>query len=374
MRRTGRRERLRLLGIPGLLVILLLAAGAAADIHGPQPYTGLPLLTAAPLAAAAMLSFRASVAVVLLSGLVSVSIDLYQDRPLASLIVDLADVGAVGTIALVVNVVLARQSRRLAGARSVAAAAQQALLPEPPERVGPLAVAARYVAAHAEARIGGDLYAVQPTPFGVRGLIGDVRGKGLESVGIVSVVIGAFRQEAEHAETLEEVALRLDAALERDFERRGAAAREDFTTALLVQFSPDGGTVHLVNRGHPAPYLVNKGAVTRLDIPRHDPPLGLGLPADAAGTPAGNPAGNAGNAARDIFPLPSGASLLLVTDGITEARNSVGAFYDPCAAGLGTSAHAAPEETLDALVRDVFRWTGGPNEDDMAVLALTRVQ
>ncbi|MFG2841555.1 serine/threonine-protein phosphatase, partial [Kitasatospora sp. NPDC048296] len=79
---------------------------------------------------------------------------------------------------------------------------QRAVLPEPPRNIGPLTVAAGYTAAQAEARIGGDFFAVQETPFGVRMIIGDVRGKGLAAVAAVSIAIGAFRQEAEYAPSL----------------------------------------------------------------------------------------------------------------------------------------------------------------------------
>lgn len=72
-----------------------------------------------------------------------------------------------------------RRERVLAAVRSVAEAAQHALLTPIPETVGPFRVAVRYSAAAAEARIGGDLYALVSTPYGVRLIVGDVRGKGL---------------------------------------------------------------------------------------------------------------------------------------------------------------------------------------------------
>lgn len=365
--------------LPGFaLVLLLLTGGAAADFLGPEPYTGLPLLTGAPLVAGAMLSFRASAALVTLACVLSVVLDIRLGRPTMALIVDLASVAAIGLLALTVNRLLARQNRRLAQARDVAEAAQRAVLPDPPIRVGPLRVAARYETAEAEARIGGDLYAVQSTPFGIRAIIGDVRGKGLQAVSVVSVAIGAFRQEAEHAPTLGELARRLDEALSREDARRkavraqgaddaGEAAEgeaadgeisEDFTTAVLAEVAAEG-TVRLVNRGHPAPYLVTDGRVVRLDPRRPELPLGLGLldATDAVPQP-------------DTFPLPAGSALLLVTDGVTEARDRAGTFYDPCAARLALPADPHPAQLVDALVASVTDWTGGPAQDDMAVMAL----
>ncbi|MGW3042068.1 SpoIIE family protein phosphatase [Kitasatospora sp. NPDC001159] len=68
-------------------------------------------------------------------------------------------------------------------------------------------------------------------------------------------------------------------------------------------------------------------------------------------------------------PFPPGCTLLLVTDGVTEARNSAGEFYDPVLGLAPLGPFAGPGE---ALVADVARWTGGPRDDDMAVLAVTR--
>ncbi|MFG2196076.1 PP2C family protein-serine/threonine phosphatase [Streptomyces sp. NPDC048639] len=352
-------------GLTRLLVVLLLVAGAAADIFGPEPYMGLPLLAATPLVAAAMLSFRESLAVAVVACAASVALDIHLGRPVTALVVDLADVAVTSCLALLINVLLTRHRRRLAQARDVAEAAQRALLPDPPARAGELEVAARYEVAQAEARIGGDLYAVQATPFGVRAIIGDVRGKGLQAVASVSVLIGAFRQEAENAPTLDELAQRLDAALRRDNEHRSApTGLEDFTTALLAEIVPGRDTVRRVNRGHPSPFLVQAGDVVRLDPT--DPQLPLGM--ELGGLDAGPGAGTA-----DSFAMPPGATLLLITDGVTEARNEMGAFYDIEDAGLGTRTYRNPRQLIDTLVQDVARWTDGPYQDDMAIIALARI-
>ncbi|MFD0345896.1 SpoIIE family protein phosphatase [Kitasatospora aburaviensis] len=80
--------------------------------------------------------------------------------------------------------------------RSVAEAAQAVLQRPIPARMGPLRIASVYLAAEAEALIGGDLYAAVRTRHGSRFVIGDVRGKGLEAIGEASLVLGAFRTAA----------------------------------------------------------------------------------------------------------------------------------------------------------------------------------
>ncbi|MDC7340754.1 PP2C family protein-serine/threonine phosphatase [Streptomyces lydicus] len=349
--------------VPWLLTALALVIGVLLDVLAPEPYTGLPLLAAAPLVAGATLSFRSAFAVVVVTCVVSVAVDIERGRPATPLLVDLAVVGLIGVLALGVNRLIVRQGRDLALARDVAEAVQRAVLPTPPREAGPLAVAAGYTAAQAEARIGGDFYAVQDTPFGVRLIIGDVRGKGIAAVAAVSVAIGAFRQEAEYALSLVTLAQRMDEALARAAARSGpVTSSEGFTTAVLAEVAPDGEELSLVNRGHPSPYLVQGGALVRLDPTVPQLPLGVGLGDLSAVDPV----------PVDVVRLPPGASLLLVTDGVTEARDKRGTFYDPVLSRRMRRHFTEPEALVDALTKDVGRWTQGAHEDDMAILAITR--
>lgn len=350
--------------VPWLLAALALVVGVLLDLFGPEPYTGLPLLAAAPLVAGATLPFRSALAVVCVTCVVSVVVDIERGRPATPLFVDLAVVGLIGVLALAVNRLLVRQGRDLALARDVAEAVQRAVLPDPPREVGPLAVAAGYTVAQAEARIGGDFYAVQETPFGVRMIIGDVRGKGMAAVAAVSVAIGAFRQEAEYAPTLVTLAQRMDEAMARAAARSGPLiSTEGFTTAVLAEVAADGEALSLVNRGHPPPYLLHHGQLVRLDPTAPELPLGVGL-GDVA---------PAGPVPVDVVRLPLGASLLLVTDGVTEARDSRGVFYDPLSSARMHRRFRDPDALVDALTKDVGRWTAeGEQEDDMAILVVTR--
>jgi serine phosphatase RsbU (regulator of sigma subunit) len=346
----------------GLLAVLALVCGVLVDALAPEPYTGLPVLAAAPLIAGALQTFRASMCLAVLACFASLGVDFYRGRPAAPRYVDLAVVAVIGALALLVNKLMERQGRDLARARDVAEAMQRAVLPDPPSHAGPLSVAASYTTAHTEARIGGDLFVVQETPFGVRIIIGDVRGKGLQAVAWVSVAVGAFRQEADHAPTLAELARRVDEALSKQADRSGAElAGEEFATAVLAEVSGDGAELRVVNRGHPSPYLVHDGVMVRLDPAVPQLPLGMSL--TGSGDEIDPP---------DTYVLPPGASVLLVTDGVTEARNRQGTFYDPGAAALGDRVYASPGTLVDAVVEDVARWTDHELRDDAAILAVTR--
>ncbi|MFF8960471.1 PP2C family protein-serine/threonine phosphatase [Streptomyces sp. NPDC014894] len=344
-----------------MLPALMILGGVVFDLATPVKYTAAPMFAAAPLIAAPFFSWlitlwtgiAATAAVIVLHVLQ----DMFAD-PMA--VTELATVITVAGLALLINRVVRRGSERLASARVIAETAQRAVLPTPAEEIGGLRIAARYEAALADAFIGGDLFAVQDTPHGVRLVVGDVRGKGLGAVEAVAVAIGAFREAAEQESSLEGVTGRLERALTREARRRETLdAFEAFTTAVLAEIPRGGGAVRLVNRGHPPPLLLRPdGGLDVLEPAEYALPLSMGelgaLPDRA-----------------EEYPLPPGATLLLYTDGLSEARDARGVFYDP-AVRLRGRVFSGPGELLDGLLDDVRRHTGGGATDDMALLAVVR--
>jgi hypothetical protein len=151
-----------------------------------------------------------------------------------------------------------QDTQRLADVTSVAEAAQRALLRPLPRQVGPLELGVVYLAAAAEARVGGDLYEVTRTQFGIRLIVGDVRGKGLDAVEIAADVLGVFREVAHEVYTLAEVARRIDARLAR----RPAAPLEEFVAAVLAGLDPGAGAVPdpLASRSPPPLRIAQTGA------------------------------------------------------------------------------------------------------------------
>ncbi|GLF96496.1 PP2C family protein-serine/threonine phosphatase [Streptomyces yaizuensis] len=344
-----------------MLPALMLVAGVVFDLVTPPRFTAAPMFTAAPLIAAPFFSFRATLVTGIAAVLGVLAIHFHKGTADESpAYTELLTVITVSILALVINRVITRGSERLASARVIAETAQRAVLPTPAERIGGLRIAARYEAALADAFIGGDLFAVQDTPHGVRLVVGDVRGKGLGAVEAVAVAIGAFREAAEQEATLEGVTERLERALLREARRRDTLdAVEAFTTAVLAEIPHGSGTVRLVNRGHPEPLLLHPdGALDVLEPAEAALPLGmveLGAWPDRVGE----------------HPLPPGATLLFYTDGLSEARDAKGHFYEP-AVRLAGRVFPGPGELLDELLDDVRRHTGGGSTDDMALLAVAR--
>lgn len=256
-----------------------------------------------------------------------------------------------------------RQNRTLLRTRTIAETLQRTVLRPVPERAGGLRVAGLYRPSQAEALIGGDLYEVCDTRFGVRVLLGDVRGKGLGAVRTVADVLGAFRATAHDTADLVELAEQLDRAVLRDAADHGD--EELFVTAVLLQYRPGADGVEIVNRGHVTPLLLSDRGIAPVHCP-FDLPLGLGhLNRSAAPGPEA-PA----HAEPATVPLPRGETLLLYTDGVSEARDASGAFY-PLAHRLAALGTTAPDRLVSFLAQDV-RAYAGPLADDLAVLALTR--
>ncbi|WP_328399042.1 serine/threonine-protein phosphatase [Streptomyces sp. NBC_00390] len=340
---------------------LMIVGGVVFDLLTPPQFTAVPMFAAAPLVAAPLFSWFMT----LLTGIAAVmgvtGLHFYnQSIGEITSYTEVSTVVTVSALALLINTVVRRSGERLASARGIAEAAQRAVLPEPAGRIGGLQVAARYEAAQADAFIGGDLFAVQETPHGVRLIVGDVRGKGMGAVAVVAVIVGAFGEAAEQESSLEGVARRLERALARETPlREGLDAVESFTTAVLGEIPREGGLVRLVNRGHPDPLVLRgDGKVDSLVPSTASLPLGmgdLGMWPDRA----------------EEYRVPAGSTLLFYTDGLSEARDADGVFYAP-RARLSGRLFAGPEELLDAVVADVRRHTGGGANDDMALLAVAR--
>ncbi len=343
--------------LPGVLIAL----GMVFDVLTPPSFTGSPFFTAAPLIAAPLFTLWATA---LTGGLAVFAVFVLHILNGTSwkieALTELVTVLTVAGLALLINRMVRRSGERLASARGIAEAAQRAVLPKPAERIGGLHVSAWYEAAQADAFIGGDLYAVQETPYGVRLAVGDVRGKGLGAVEAVAVVLGAFREAADTEPTLEALAQRLERSLAREGTRRDSLdAVEGFTTCVLGEIPPGGGVLRLLNRGHPEPLLLHENGELAVLAPA-EPALPLGM-GELGGWP-------------DLvqeWAFPAGTTLLLYTDGLTEARNGAGDFYDP-AARLRGRIFPGPQALLSALSSDVRRHTGGGATDDMALLAVGR--
>jgi sigma-B regulation protein RsbU (phosphoserine phosphatase) len=191
--------------------------------------------------------------------------------------------------------------------------------------------------------IGGDFYDAVITKDGLVVVLADVSGKGVSAALLASTLQGMIYSHLTSGMSLLDVVT----AVNRFFtEKMGG---EKYATLLLVRLRRDGD-VEYVNCGHVQPVLVCQGEVMR-------PPHGnvpVGLLSDATFESA-------------RCQLKSGDRFILVTDGVTEAENAMGDFFED--SRLESAAAKSP--TLEGIFTAVSDFcAGNPLNDDCTVVEL----
>ena len=249
-----------------------------------------------------------------------------------------------------------RVERERARVQMFARTLQRSLLPpllSPPEG---LDAAAHYLAASAD-DVGGDFYDLFPLAHDKWAFfIGDVSGKGAGAAAVTSLTRYTLRAAAAFDADPVVVLQNLHTVLSQEFRD----TVNQFATVLFGILTPRDGEfdVQLASGGHL-------------------PPLVLGADGEAyyadiiGGHPVGIPMEPKFVAAR--IRLGPGDTLVLYTDGLTEARVDTGAErYDNYGALLEFAAAHAPT-TASAIVeaiQSLLEGFGSGVEDDVAVLAL----
>ncbi|MEU8590060.1 PP2C family protein-serine/threonine phosphatase [Streptomyces sp. NPDC048664] len=266
---------------------------------------------------------------------------------------DLLTIGFVSVLSVFVSYVRSHRDAQLDLERTVAEAAQHAVVPPLPARVGPVRCTGLYRAAQSGTLVGGDFFDVRQSPRGVRVVMGDVQGHGLAAVSTVASLLGAFREAVLDQPALPSVAARLDRRLCVDSAENRRP--ELFATVVLLEFSPDARAVRIVACGSPPPLLLHDGKATEIEV-TPGTPLGLGLSPGSSYEEA-------------TVRLQRGDRLFLASDGIWEARDTRGSFY-PLIDRLPDLADDDPVVTTRRVWRDLVRHCG-EIRDDVTMLLLT---
>jgi Stage II sporulation protein E (SpoIIE) len=244
----------------------------------------------------------------------------------------------------------------------------------------PIAIRARYRGIDGPDCVGGDFYARCEAADRIRIVLGDVRGKGAPAAGKARLLTETFLASAAACAGLDEVSHALDrvacadAAAEAD-----PAAGEWFATAVLLEIDADGRYVTMINHGHPSPLLVGPDTVRELAPTRPRLPLGLGRLIPAPGG-EGGPSAECGADAQDgpgappadTVELPPDSTLILFTDGLSEARDRTGRMFDPVAWLAQTPDLGRPSRLLDRLYLEAERHNEGSWRDDLALVSVRR--
>jgi serine phosphatase RsbU (regulator of sigma subunit) len=190
--------------------------------------------------------------------------------------------------------------------------------------------------------IGGDFFDALNTEEGLTVVLADVSGKGVSAAVLASTLQGMIYSQLAAGMPLTEIA----GFVNRFFTHKHIG--EKYATVIIARVRPDG-ELEYVNCGHVPPLVVSGGEVER---PAHGN-LPVGLLPDAEYKSA-------------HLQLKAGDRLILVTDGVTEAENPRGDFFEDSRLEL-----AAKTGTMEDIFAAVSTFCGGAAlSDDCTVVEL----
>jgi serine phosphatase RsbU (regulator of sigma subunit) len=231
----------------------------------------------------------------------------------------------------------------------VAVALQRSLLPHSLPNPTGLAAHVEYVPGRGEAdlSVGGDFYDMfEVDDDSVALVLGDVVGHGLRSASLMGQIRSGLRGLAMQNADPARVVPALDKLV-------ATLGDEAMATLAYATLHLPTGRLRLVLAGHPPPLLRRGREVSRIDV---EPGLPLGA------------VPGSGYVTTDLD-LAVGTSALFYSDGLVESRQR------PVSEGIDELQQVLSQAPADlaALCADVLkRLTGGNNEDDVALLAVTR--
>lgn len=240
-----------------------------------------------------------------------------------------------------------RERQRLAQELTIARDIQQGLIPQGSQDYPHVSISGVYRPCD---EVGGDYFDIFPIPDGrIAMLIADVAGKGLGAALVTTMLQGALS-----GMTLGVEPLQVFNHLNQFLSGRASAGR--CATIFFSLLAPDG-TLEFFRAGHPTPLLLRKGNVSEL-YSEGSLPIGL---VDDATYPS------------DRIQLEPGDTLLLYTDGVTEAEDKRrNLFQDAPLKEVLRQNQASSLATLqDAIFRAIDEFTDGTKQsDDVTLLAM----
>jgi PAS domain S-box-containing protein len=251
---------------------------------------------------------------------------------------------------------LAADNARLYRGRSeIARVLQRSLLPPHLPEIPGVEVGAEYLSVEEASDVGGDFYdLINTVEDGWVCAIGDVRGKGVEAASVTALARYTIRAVTMKNDRPSEILAALNEAMIRQL------PEDRFCTAACLRLEPQDGSagvgVDASRAGHPPPFLVRpEGAVEEVGCSGRV--LGVFPEAELEDT---------------SLRLMPGETLVLYTDGITEARSPDGEFFgEGRLRQLLSSCAGSDAGTFAGRIKDtVLDFQEGSPRDDLAVLVL----
>ena len=267
----------------------------------------------------------------------------FASRDISSVSHDILRVIATEAASLIENARLVQAeevSRRYQQELAIAASIQQRLMAVTIPEVPYAKMRGRNLSCK---EIGGDFFDVVNTDDGLAVVLADVSGKGVSAAVLASTLQGMVYAHLNARMPLTDIMT----SVNRFFTQKHLG--EKYATVIITKVRRDG-ELEYVNCGHVPPLLVSGDQVMR---PQHGN-LPVGLLADA-------------QYESDRVHLKPGDRFILVTDGVTEAENAHGEFYD----NERLEAVAAKAPTLEDIFASVSAFcAGNPLGDDCTVVEL----
>jgi serine phosphatase RsbU (regulator of sigma subunit) len=241
-----------------------------------------------------------------------------------------------------------RKKIRIEDELKIARTIQQGLLPSALPSVGWFRAAGSSIPS---TQVGGDYFDVrQVSPEVWAAVVADVSGKGVSSALLASLLQGSFLMASADPWHVESIMTRLNSFL---LER---TLGEKYATIFYCTIDVSG-LLSYANAGHPAPFLVSAdGRIRKLHT---------------SGMPVGMIEGAPFETVQEQ--LERGDKLVIFSDGLTEAENPDGAFFDTERLRLCLRDHASVDAVAmhTALRAAVDRFAeGGAMRDDVTALVI----
>jgi phosphoserine phosphatase RsbU/P len=201
--------------------------------------------------------------------------------------------------------------------------------------------------------VAGDIYdfvELGPSCLGI--LVADVSGHGIPAALVASMVKVAFSAQVDHADDPARVLASMNQILCRHLEHA-------YVTAIYAVVNTDRQTITIANAGHPRALLRRRDETS---LVQHEHGVMLGVFPDAEYT------------STEVGAFAPGDRLLLCTDGVLEARDRAGQFFDGdrVARWLSDIEHTSAEQFAEAALGELMRWTGGGFDDDVTFVIAER--
>jgi sigma-B regulation protein RsbU (phosphoserine phosphatase) len=235
-------------------------------------------------------------------------------------------------------------------ARLLVQTLQQTLIPPEPPEIPGLEVSAAYRPAGDGDEVGGDFYDVfQIGPGDWVVAVGDVRGKGVEAAVVTALARYTIRAAAVSQETPSQVLAVLNQVLVRHETDR-------FCTAAVVRLRQQerGWAATVSCGGHPLPLLARPSGAAEA----------VGRPALLLGEFEEIRLHD-----QEVF-LGPGVTLLLYTDGVTEARSEKDFYGEERLEQLVAAGADSAQQMTESVLAEVLGFQSGNPRDDVVVVAV----